>query len=238
MRAQMQKLNDGVLVIVGDIEEEYLKQQLMAYVGSFPVKDALARKTTVRYQPVSGWTTYTVKGAADAVDVALSARMPLTSVNYLAACVAVMTLERDIEEALAGSGMSFQVLFNCRIYPEERMNLLVAVSGAEMEGFEIGQSEKRAIDVLGQVRTALSELAFKDITDDELKQYKAYLKNRIAVEMKDPQYWVDAITVRHLDGKDFTTGYSANIDALSKEDVKRVLTLLDRGCKVEYVTEQ
>jgi hypothetical protein len=55
--------------------------------------------------------------------------------------------------------------------------------------------------------------------------------------MNDPQYWVDAIVVRYLDGKDLTTGYAANIDALSKDDVKRVLALIDRGCKVEYVTE-
>jgi hypothetical protein len=80
-------------------------------------------------------------------------------------------------------------------------------------------------------------LASKEITDDQLKQYKAFLKNQLSVEMNDPQYWVDAIVVRYLDGKDLTTGYAANIDALSKDDVKRVLALIDRGCKVEYVTE-
>ena len=236
--AQMQKMNDGVLVIVGDIDEEYLKQQLLSYVGAFRTKDAQARKTTVRYQPVSGWTTYTVKGEGDAVDVALSARMPLTFNNYLAACIAVMTIERDLTETLADSGMSFEVLFNCRIYPEERMNMMVSVYGADPEGFATGQTEKSAIDVLADVREALSGLASKELTDDEFKQYKAYLKNQFIAEMNDPQYWVDAIVVRYLDGKDLTTGYAANIDALSKDDVKRVMALIDRGCKVEYVTEK
>ena len=235
---QMQKMNDGVLVIVGDIDEESLKQQLLSYVGAFRTKEAPARKTTVRYQPVSGWTTYTVKGGQDAVDVALSARMPLTFSNYLAACIAVMTIERDLTETLADSGMSFEVLFNCRIYPEERMNMVVSVYGADAEGFASGLTEKSAIDVLADVREALSGLASKEITDDELKQYKAYLKNQLSAEMNDPQYWVDAIVVRYLDGKDLTTGYAANIDALSKDDVKRVLALIDRGCKVEYVTEK
>ena len=235
--AQMEKMNDGVLVIVGDVDEEYLKQQLLAYVGNFRTKDAPARKTTVRYQPVSGWTTYTVKGWDDAVDVALSARMPLTFNNYLAACIAVMAIERDLTETLARAGMSFEVLFNCRIYPEERMNMIVSVYGADAEGFASGMTGKSAIDALAPVREALSGLASKEITDDQLKQYKAFLKNQFSVEMNDPQYWVDAIVVRYLDGKDLTTGYAANIDALSKDDVKRVLALIDRGCKVEYVTE-
>ena len=235
---QMQKLNDGVLVLVGDVGEEYLKQQLMTYVGSLPVKDVSAKKTMVRYQPVSGWSTYAVKGAEDAVDVAFSARMPLTFTNYLAACVAVMTVEKGLQEVLADSGMSFEVLYNCRIYPEERMNMLISVRGSDPEGFAPGYTAGSPIDVLGKVRNALSELTFKEITDDEFKKYKAYLKNRLSVSMKDPQYWVDAIIVRHLDGKDLTTGYAANIDALSKNDVKRVLALLDRGSKVEYVTEQ
>ncbi len=236
--AQMAKLNDGVLVIVGDIDEEYLKQQLLSYVGAFRTNDAPARRTVVRYQPVSGWITYTVKGEDDAVDVALSARMPLTFNNYLAACIAVMTIERDLTETLTESGMSFEVLFNCRIYPEERINMMVSVYGVAPEGLASGQIDKSAIDVLADVRAALSGLASKEITDDELKQYKAYLKNKMSVEMNDPQYWVDAIVVRYLDGKDLTTGYAANIDALTKDDVKRVLSLIDKGCKVEYVTER
>ena len=179
-----------------------------------------------------------MKGPDDAVDVALSARMPLTLNNYLAANIAVMTIERDLTETLADTGMSFEVLFNCRIYPEERINMMVSVYGVDAEGLALGQRGKSAIDALADVREALSGLASKDITDNELKQYKAYLKNQMSVAMNDPQYWVDAIVVRYLDGKDLTTGYAANIDALTKDDVKRVLTLIDRGCKVEYVTER
>lgn len=236
--SQMGKMNDGVLVIVGDIDEESLKQQLLLYVGGFNTNDASARKTVVRYQPVSGWSTYTVKGQQETVDVAFSARMPLTSTNYLSANIAVMLLERNLAYNLGKAGISFDIMFNCRIYPEERINVLISVRKADVEGFAVGIKDKTAIEVLGNVRDALSGLASKNITDDDLKRYKAYLKNRLSLEMKDPMYWVDAITIRYLDGKDLTTGYAAKIDALTKEDISRVLMLLDRGCKVEYVTEQ
>ena len=234
--AQMSKMNDGVLVIVGNIEEEPLKQMLQQYVGGFRTKDAPARRPAVRYQPVSGWSTYTVKGDEDVVEVAVSARMPLTSVNYLSACIAVLTVERDLSRTLAASGASFDILFNCRIYPEERMNMLISVSAADPQGLAEGVGKNSSIDGLGDVRNALSGLSHRDITDSELKQYKAYLKNRIQVEMKHPQYWVDAITVRYLDGKDLTSGYASNIDGLTRDDVKKIFNLMDKGCKVEYVT--
>ena len=116
--------------------------------------------------------------------------------------------------------------------------MLVSVYGVDVEGLASGQVGRSAIDALDDVREALSGLASKEITDEELDQCKAYLKNQMSVEMNDPQYWVDAIVVRHLDGKDLTSGYAAIIDALSKDDVKRVMALIDKGCKVEYVTEE
>ena len=41
--------------------------------------------------------------------------------------------------------------------------------------------------------------------------------------------------VRHLDGKDLTTGYASRIDAVKASDVQAVLDLLESGSKVEYV---
>jgi hypothetical protein len=43
------------------------------------------------------------------------------------------------------------------------------------------------------------------------------------------------MTLRHLDGKDLTTGSASRIDAVKAADVKAVLELLEDGSKVEYV---
>ena len=236
LSGQMQKMNDGVLVIVGDIGEEQLKKTLLEYVGGFKTSEAAVRRPVMRYQPVSGWSTYTVDGEVNAVDLALSARMPLTAVNCLAADMAVMLLERELADALADMGMSLDIAYECRIYPEERLNVMVSLVEADGDGFASGQRPAGSIEVLAAVRRALSEMASKDIEDAGFENMKAYLKNSISLQMKDPAYWVNAVTVRHLDGKDITTGYAANIDALTKEDVWRIFTFLERGCKVEYVT--
>ena len=236
LTGQMRKMNDGVLVIVGDIGEEQLKKILLEYVGGFRTSEAAVRRPVMRFQPVSGWSTYTVEGEVNAVDIAMSARMPLTAVNCLAADLAVLVLERELTEALADSGVTFDLAYECRIYPEERLNLMLSVIEADEDGFASGMKPAASIRVLSHLRSVLSAMGSKDMDDDEFKNFKAYLKNTLSLQMKDPEYWVNAVTIRHLDGKDITTGYAANIDALSEEDVRKIFRLLEKGCKVEYVT--
>ena len=82
---QMAKTNDGVLIIVGDISEDVLKKALLDHVGGFIVTDRAFRRSLVRYQPSSGWSTYTVEGKENSVDIALSVPFALTADNLMAA---------------------------------------------------------------------------------------------------------------------------------------------------------
>ena len=232
---QFAKMNDGVLVIVGDLDEDVLKKTLLEYVGAFPVMDAAFRRPVVRYQPVSGWSTYTVEGAANSVDVVMSARMPVTAANHASASVAAMILEQRLTERMSSAGLHAKVSYNCRIYPEERLNLIVSVTEAPVSGFAAGTQELGSIDALGVLRSALSGISGMEMDEGRLSACKASLKNAVSMQMKSPLYWTDAMTLRHLDGKDLTTGYVSRIDAVKASDVKSVLELLEDGSKVEYV---
>ena len=232
---QFAKMNDGVLVVVGDINEELLKKTILEYAGAFSVMDAAFRRPVVKYQPVSGWSTYTVDGAANSVDVVMSARMPVTASNYASAAVTALLLEQRLTEKMSAAGLHAEVSYNCRIYPEERMNLVVSVVEAPECGFAEGTVALGSIDALGVLRSALSGMSEMEINEGRLSACKAYLKNAVSTEMKSPLYWTNAMTLRHLDGKDLTTGYASRIDAVKAADVKSVLELLENGSKVEYV---
>ena len=52
---------------------------------------------------------------------------------------------------------------------------------------------------------------------------------------QSPEYWVNAILLRYLEGKDFTIGYDNKIDEVSAEDVRALLKSLDEAGKVEYI---
>lgn len=232
---QFGKMNDGVLVIVGDINEEVLKKTLLQYAGAFTVMDAAFRRPVVKYQPVSGWSTYTVDGAASSVDVVMSARMPITAANYASAAVTALMLEQRLTEKMTDAGLYVKVSHTCRIYPEERMNLIISVVEPPVDGFAAGTEELGSIDALGVLRSALSGMSEMPIDEGRLAACKTYLKNAVTMEMNSPLYWTNAMTLRHLDGKDLTTGSASRIDAVKAADVKAVLELLEDGSKVEYV---
>lgn len=235
---QSEKMNDGALVLVGDMEADELKKLLASYVGGFRTMESSARRPVVKYQPVSGWSTYTVKGDVNSIDVVMSARMPVTAGNYMAAAIASMILQRSLLEALDDAGMYVDLSYNCRIYPEERLNMLISVSQVPEDGFAAGMNVKDPISALSEVRAALSDLAHMDISDAEMNDCKRALKYAVSREMNDPLYWVNAITIRYLDGKDLSSGYAAKIDAVTPDKVREILSSLAAGSKVEYVTKR
>lgn len=235
LSSQMAKMNDGLLIIVGDIKEEKLKKVLFEYVGAFMTKDVAVRRPNVRYQPISGWSTYTMKGEENSIDVAMSARTSITADSYMAAAIAVMYLEQKLSEALVDTGYHLSVSHACRVYPEDRVNVGISISEADPDGFACTAGDMAAGDILGIVRSALSDIAHKGVDGSALSGYKARLKNEIAVKMNDPSYWTMTIALRHLDGKDYSTDYASKINAVTAEKVEELLASLVSGSKVEYV---
>ncbi len=55
--------------------------------------------------------------------------------------------------------------------------------------------------------------------------------------MSAPDYWRYAIALRYLEGKDFSTGYDVKTDALSPEKIRQIISLLEKGTKVEYIVK-
>ena len=230
------KVNDGVLVIAGDLDVDELKRVLTPYIACFNTRHAVSRRADVRYQPISGLATYTEAGTYNSIDVAMSARMPVTAENYMASSIAAKVLSFKITKAFRDMGVYASVGHHCSIYPEERFHVMVSVAEASNDGFAYGMKPISRLRMLYDVRDAVSDFKEIEVTEDQLKRYKASLKNEIAIRMKDPVYWTSAIALRYLDGKDWTTDYQSKIDAVTAAQVKAILASLDEGCKVEYIT--
>lgn len=233
--SQSGKMNDGVLILLGDMDELEMKKLLLSYVGGFKTTDRAFRRPLVRYQPSSGWSTYTVNGNVNSVDIAMSAPMVLTSDNVMAAQIAVMVLQKYLSKALDGTGLYLSLSHTCKIYPQERFNVLVTVNEASLDGFASGVAHPGSLEALEILRSALSGLDGMEISASDLSVFKSQLKGCMALEMKDPFYWLNVISRRYLAGKDFTSGYEQKIDAVTAEKVKDLLVMLNKGSKVEYV---
>ena len=218
------KMNDGVLVLVGDMDESDLRKAILPYVGGFRTTEGFSRRTVVQYQPVSGSMTYNVDGPYDMMMVALSARLPMTADNYMAAEAAAMVMKHIVSDALAPYGVDVQLRYARMIYPEDRLSVMLMIRGEDVSQ-----------DMLSAMRRAVAGVSGSDVEADYIAACKAYMKHKYAVQMQDPTYWLQAMAMRYLDGKDYTTGYAAKIDAVTENDVRKILDLLEMGSKIEYI---
>ena len=218
----MSKVNDGVLVIVGDMDETSLKKQLQTYVGGFKVRNVASRRPSMKYHTVSGWSAYCADGQRDAILLVVSGRWPMTAANHFAAEVAGMVFERRIKDAFKGRDISVRVSHARSIYPEERFSMMVELDGT---------SDQNDVEIL---RTVLSSCA-ETLDGNIVSAYKAYLENAYTLQKQTPEYWLRVIPLRHLEGKDFTTGHAAKIGSVTPDHVKAIFDVLNGGAGVEYI---
>lgn len=217
--SMLSKMNDGLLVIVGDMDETQLKRLLQSYVGGFNVRNTASRRPSLSYHPVSGESSYTVEGDKDAVAVVVTAPLAMTAANHFSTDLAALVLERRLEDAFGDKDVRLSL--SRSIYPDERFSIMVELSG------------KCTQDELALVHAVLAD---GNVSEQELGACKEYLKNSYALQAKSPGYWLRVVPLRHLEGKDFTTGAAAKIDAVSQEDVRNVFKALCGGAGMEYIT--
>ena len=224
------KINDGIIVLVGDVDESLVRKQLCEYLRGFATRGSVPVRPSISYQTLSGSMTHEVQGRRNAIYMAMSVTMPLTIDNYALADVASMVLNKKLSSALVGSGMYARVYSDTRITPTERFNVLIVLE--EVSGINREDAENAARSV---IKSELTEEGFADFTDVQVNACKTWLKHNHQVRMNSPEYWVNALLVRYLEGKDFTTGYDAKIDEVTSDEVKSLLLSLNKSGKVEYI---
>lgn len=230
--------NDGVLILLGDVDPDVLKKKIIPYVAGFQVTDRAFRRPLVRYQPASGWSTYTVEGEKNSVDIALSVPMTLTADNFMAAEVAALVLKKMLSEALADSGMYLELSHECRIYPNERINLHISLNEISPDGFASDVVHSGPIDALAVVRSVLSGVGGVDVRNEDVEAFKTRIKSTLDLDMKEPFYWLNVISRRYIAGKDFTTNHDARIKSVTADKVKAILSRLNEGTRVEYIVSR
>lgn len=226
------RLDDGVLIITGDVDEMELRRILAIYGQEFKTSQRPMSRTYVRFQPISGVSTYTVEGRLNTVDLLMSARYPFTSENYSACMIASLALKQKLMDVFEDTGWGVEVRQDFTINPDERFNVLVTL---EDNGRPLSLSP---LEAMSELNEAVSSIASEGVDEACLVSYKDYLKNRMGIMMKDPSFWVEMISSRHLYGKDILTGFEVRCDAVTPSMVRDVLSALDTSGKVEYLTEK
>ena len=220
--ALFSRMNDGMLIVVGDVDEATVRRTLLRYIGGFRTQRGTAPRKTLRYQPRAGVVTHREPGAGKGVFVRLDAEYPLSGVNYATAEVAVEVLRRNLVAALEGTGMSVEVTTGFHTYPQERLWMFLSCEGGTD---------------LDAVRKGIRQAAASTVSARDLTALKAMALAGMNQELAEPETVLTALVVRYGVGKDLVTHYKESVNGVTAARVKEMLSTLAVGSTAEIVIE-
>ena len=248
---QFSKCDDGIIVLVGDLDPYVVKKVLPGYMGGFVVGGIPSVRPQIRYTPRSGWSTYTVDASESelsgrdlSVNVAESVALPFSLERYFTSMTAVMELEKQLAASLSETGMYSEVSSEYDLFPSEQLTVRISCRPAEETGLPRNVIQADPLRTLGAVRSALTELSSGEgssaisgeaLSKASVSASKAFLLSQYEQNLQKPDFLVDMALIRYSVGKDCVSGYKDKINSVTPESVKEVLSSLDGGGKVELV---
>ena len=230
--------NDGMLVIVGDMDAYDVRKIMEDFLGGFMTSDAIARRPWISSQPVSGWSTYVSDGRANSMDVVLSARMPLSSVNYMSARIATMAVRDAVSKSLADYGMTARVSGSFSFFPHEGYSVSISVVPVKLSSLPSSVEHESYFTCLYSARAALSSLRKDGLTAGSVDMYRKILQNNYKSMQSDPEFWLWAMSRRVSTGKNLDTEYEKKIADVTTDSVNDAIRTLCGGSIVEYIIKK
>ena len=240
--AQFSRCQDGVLVIIGDLEPEALKKDLCNYLGGFNTSRIFDARPKVERRMYSGAGTYTLdareSGLGDGREgahFAMSVRVPYNMVNGMSLKVAIIALQQELRRSLSEAGASVDIQSDMQFYPEERAFIHIHCSPCDESGLPEGIPQAEPYDILNAVRGALVRLAENPLSTSQLTAYKEELRLRTESELDSDMGRIDAVRMRYIEGKDIVSGVKAGIDGVTAESVAAIIKELAGSGRIETV---
>lgn len=237
---QFIRSNDGVLVIVGDLQSENLQKTLCQYLGGFRVSKSQVAKPFSSYRMRTGATTYSKAGTPVSISIGMACAEPFTTESYMAFKVAGLALERRLTGTMAGLGFSVRMSDKFSVWPQEALELIFTcdpVPEAGLPGGVESGSEQPMLSLV-QARKTIESVLSQPVGDAELSSCKSLLSNSYTNYLADPGNYIEAILMRYSGGKDVLTGYANRIASVSADKVKEIFGVLSEGMRIEYVVKK
>jgi len=225
---QFSRFNDGVIVFIGDLDEDVLKKALGQYLGTYPVSKSFSVRPQIQYSLGAGWNTFTVTDPAvhPSVSVALSAVTRITADSYVAYDFLKIVLERELQAKMDPYDIKVAVSGLREVFPQERISVVMTFTGMDSTA-----------DALQVIYPAVQNLIETPVRDDRINLYKSHLTQKYSEELKDPETLMGYVFARYSENKDFIGGYGERIKKLSAKTVVDMLSQLCLGLRIEYIVK-
>ena len=228
-------LQDGVLILSGDLQEEVVKPILLRYLGGFQIQKGAAGRKQVYMNVEKGTVTQHLQGHPQGIYILLDGEYALTSDHYYTSRVAVRALRQSLLRSLAPYGYSVQVETNFFAQPQERFQLQITCQPASLSGLPASTLPQDSDQVLAVIRETLEAVTTESIDPADLKGWKDRLLADVKLELASPSGFVNTLVDRYANNKDIASRYAESISAINEARVQDFLSALTAGGRIEYL---
>lgn len=229
------RMNDGILLLAGDLDETVVKRLLLRYLGGFDTDRGTLSRPQVELRPIVG--TRTMEGAGPrGLYIMMDTEFSVTSQSYYMGDIAAEAMRTSLVKHLAPYGFYADVKASLMVLPQERFRFYITCLPAAVEGLpeNTAQDLERAITA---VRAAISEVSRSPVTARDLAAWKATWLEQTKALMSSPSGAVTAMEARYAFGKDISK-YQDSIGSVTPESLKGLLGALASGGRIEYIANE
>lgn len=229
------RMNDGVLILSGDLKEAQVKKLLCQYLGGFRVMKGATPRKPVEYRPRTGTVTFTEEGDTPGIYVLMEAEMPMTVDHYYASFVARDLLQAQLTKHLAQYGFTCDVAVIPQVQPRERFQLQINCRPLPLAGTPADVDDISAQRALTAVRSAIKAAATRTAEPEDFALWKSKLAENVAAVLGCSGGFVTTLHARYAWNKDMTSRYQESIARMTAENVKAFLSAMAAGGRIEYL---
>ena len=228
-------MQDGVLILSGDLQEEAVKKLLLRYLGAFQVQKGVTGRKQVSMNVEKKAVTQTIQGYPKGIYILMDGEYALTSDHYYTSQVAARALRQSLVKALAPYGYTVQVETNFFAQPQERFQLQITCHPASLSGLPSTTLPQDSEHVLTVIRAAVEAAAKAPVDPADLKGWKDRLLADVKLQLASPSGFVKTLLDRYADNKDIASRYSESISAINEARVQEFLGILAAGGQINYL---
>ncbi len=233
------KANDGVLIIVGNFNEEALKKTLCNYIGGFRTEKVATMRTKTQRSTIYGKMNEYAVGDEPSLDIMMSIPIAYTVDNFLTTRVAAYLLEDAIGREAASLGWRVDSDWHQEMFPEERFFFRTQLDPANSSGLPASIFREENVDrVMEKINAAMADLAKKGVDKKTFDSAKKMLGHSVAAWNSTPENIIDFLLLRYSYGKDLMTDQASKLNSVTLEGTNAVIRNLVNGSVGEYAVRK
>lgn len=236
--------NSGIIVLIGDLDEDNLKRYLPRVMGNFKTQ----KPGTHRYKINSRFVSSSISKKIEArealmeyrekgVYMSLSAPVVYNITNRYAFELALEYMRDELAQKLSSAGAYLELSAEMEAFPSERMSVYIKCRPCFESGLPSSVEAVDPSELARILKSAIAGLPQTELSDARTVAYKNKLQGYLAEQQADTRTLMQALLTRYSSGKDVYSGAKDALAKLNGAKISEMLAALSAAVSIEYIVE-